>query len=121
MDIDADVALLREERLARVQAHAHTNGTQAERRSSFPGRGECVRGLGKGNEERVALRVHFDTAVPGEGVAEYAPVLGKYRRIFIPELAQKPRRSLDVREEESDGASGQFGHTGMMRRRGVEV
>ena len=45
----------------------------------------------------------------------------KYVGITVAKLLQEPRRPLDVREEEGDGAGGQLGHTGMMRRLGPEV
>jgi len=34
---------------------------------------------------------------------------------------EQPRRPLDIREEEGDGAGGQLGHTVMMRRLAPKV
>ena len=65
----------------------------------------------EGDEERVALRVDLDAAVPLERVAQDTPMLGERSRVVIrAELVQEARRPLDVREEKGDGAGRQVGH-----------
>ena len=65
---------------------------------------------GEGEEERVALRVHLDTAVrPNAGLADQRG--GARQRLGVrlgAELVQQLRRALDVREEERDGAGRQI-------------
>ena len=61
------------------------------------------------DEERVALRVDLDAAVPRERVPQHPPVLGQRLRIPLrAELVQQPRRALDVREQEGDRAGGEI-------------
>ena len=60
----------------------------------------------EGEEERVALRVDFDSPLLCARVADDAPVFGERLRVRLgAELVQQPRRALDVREEEGDGAA----------------
>src|SRR5215203_6879260 len=54
------------------------------------------------DEERVALRVHLDPAVPREHPAQCAIVLGEHLHVPWAELNQKACRALDVREQQSD-------------------
>ena len=62
---------------------------------------------GKGEEERVALRVHLDSTLPSAGLADHAAVLGEGDCVRVgPELVQQLRRALNVGEEEGDGAGG---------------
>jgi hypothetical protein len=121
MDVDADVALLGDERLARVEAHAHADEAGLERNLAVDSRSERVRGLRESNEERVSLRVHLDAAVPAEAFTQRGPMLAECSGVGVAELVQQPRRRLDVREEEGDGPGGQPGHTGMMRRLEAKV
>ena len=60
---------------------------------------------GEGEEEGVSLRVHLDAVVRGARLSDDSPVLGECFRVRLcAELVQQPRRSLNVREEEGDGA-----------------
>jgi hypothetical protein len=43
-------------------------------------------------------------------------MLTEHVRIAVTELVQEPRGSLHVGEKKRDGAGGQVGHIGMMRR-----
>ncbi len=76
--------------------------------------GERSRRRGKGEEERVALRVHLDPTFDGARLADHAAVLGQRLGVRLgPELVQQLRRALDVREEEGDGAGGKVGTHGL--------
>ena len=111
VDVVADVALVGEQRRAGVQADAHADRARLSASVIARGRGDRPRRRGEGEEERVALRVHLDAAVGGEGLAEHATVLGERLRVRLrPELVQQLRRALDVREEERDRAGGEVTH-----------
>jgi hypothetical protein len=116
MDVDADVALLGEERLARVQAHPDADRSGLERNLSVDSRGKCIRGPREGDEERVSLRVDLDATVPAKTFTQRLSMVAKHIRVRIAELVQQPSRSLDVREEEGDCPGWKLAHTGMMRR-----
>ena len=114
MHIDADVAVLGDERFSGVETHAHADRTIGERVTAF-GRGrQRLPRLRERDEERVALRVHLEAAVPREGVTQHPPVLRQHLRVGVPELVQQPRRALDVGEKESDGSGRPLGHAGMI-------
>jgi hypothetical protein len=114
--VDADVALVSKEWLTGVKADPNANRAGGERVARHSGGGERIRRLGKGNEESITLRVHLDTAMAGEGLAESAAVVAQNVRIPIAELVQQPCRALHIGEQERDGAGGKLGHRSMMRR-----
>ena len=101
MDVHADVALVRNGRLPRVDAHPNRELEPALR---LLGRGQRVGGPGEGDEERVALCVDLDAAVTLERLAQHAAVLFQQPGVGLPVLAQQPGRAFDVREQEGDGA-----------------
>ena len=110
--VDPDIALVGDEWLAGVQPHPHTNGTALELVTCL-GRGrKRFRRRREGDEERITLGVDLDAAVTLEGVAQHAPMLGEQVRVTVAVLLQKPRRALDVREEERDRAVRQRRHAG---------
>ena len=99
--VDSDVALAGRRGNARVQPHTHRDRPGRERLVGCecgcrsPGRG------GKGDEERIALRVHLDSIVIGERRTEHAAMLGERVRVVArAERVQQARRSLDVGEQE---------------------
>ena len=55
-------------------------------------------GASEGAEERVALCVDLDPAVPGEGIAHEVAVLLKRLLVAIAQLGHQPGRALDVAE-----------------------
>ena len=61
-------------------------------------------------EERVALRVDLVAAMTGECLTEQTLVVGQDARVAAAELADEPRRTLDVGEEERDGPAGKVRH-----------
>jgi hypothetical protein len=122
VNIDADIPLLGEQWLAGVQTHADTEPTRAEsllRVSRSPKR---VLRPPKGDEKRIALRVHLNPTVPHERVSQYAPVLLEKISIRIAQLVQQPCRPLHVGEEERDCPRGKIApHRVMMRDSAVYV
>ncbi len=111
VDVDSDVALVRDGRRPGVQADPDANRAAAQLVGAGEGGGGgAVRGR-KGDEERVALGIDLDAVVSGEGGAERAPVLRE--RVGVrgrPERVQEPRRALDVREQERHRPAGQVPH-----------
>jgi hypothetical protein len=86
-----------------VEAHAHLQGSARERLLCVGRSLKCARRRGERNEERVSLRVHLDSAVPRDGVANEAPMLRERFRVSVgTELVEELRRALDVREQERD-------------------
>ena len=62
------------------------------------------------DEERVALRVDLEPAVPVESLAKQAAVLGEHLLVTIAQGPEQPSRAFDVREEEGDGSAWKLGH-----------
>jgi hypothetical protein len=114
--VDPDVSLVRDDRLTGVDPDSHPDGAFGERELSIPGRCRRIRGPAEGDEERVALRVDLHAGVCRECSPELPSVIRQHVRIRIPQLAQHPRRPLDVREEERDGAGREIAHAQMIVR-----
>jgi hypothetical protein len=121
VDVDADVSLVGDERLARVEPNAHADRAGLERSLPVGSRSKCIRGPREGDEERISLRIDLDAAMPAEAFAQRLPMLAERIGVGIAELVQKPSRALDVGEEKGDCAGGQLGHTVMMRRLEAKV
>ena len=62
------------------------------------------------DEERIALRVDLVAAVGVERLPEQALMVAEHRAVVVPQPLHQPRRSLDVREQEGDGAGGWIDH-----------
>src|SRR5437773_5981068 len=75
MDVDTYIVIVRDQGFARVQAHAHKDGGGARPRIPSESRLSLGRGcerfarVDEGDEEAVALRLHFDTAVTRDRIA----------------------------------------------------
>ena len=116
MDVDADVPLLADDGLARVEAHAHPQGRPARpfvlgQRSLCGDRGgNRVPGTLEAVEERVALGVDLLASPRTERVADQAAVLGERIGVSVAELLEQLGRALDVGEDEGDGAAVQHRH-----------
>ena len=111
MDVDADVPLVRRQRLARVQPGPNANRAVAERLLELAGSRDRVAGPAEGDEERIALRVHLVALVCRERRPQESPMVGQGLRVPLgPQLVQEPRGALDVREQEGDGSRGPRGH-----------
>ena len=106
VDVLADIALVSEERRARVDSGPDTNPPAhcqsfGEVRGRSHGTGRCR----EREEERVPLRVDLDATLVGAGVAYHRAVVGE--RVRVPlgaELAQQRGRSFNVGEDEGDSA-----------------
>ena len=64
-------------------------------------------GVGERHEHRVALRAEDPAAMGGHGRLQQLAVLRQQRRIGIAEPLEHARRTLDVREQEREGAGRQ--------------
>ena len=111
-DVEAEVALVADGRLAGVQAHPHPHlgalgpvvcAESALGRNRAGDRLRCAR---ERVEERVALRVDFRAALRAQVLAEEPPVLADDFAVVVTERLEQPRRALDVGEEERDRAAG---------------
>ena len=104
------VALVGDERGARVQADAQADRPRCESVRDRLGGSRRSRSGWERNEEGVPLRVYFDAALGSARLAYDPAMLGeRFGVCLCAELAQKARRSLDVGEEEGDGAGRQIG------------
>ncbi len=105
VDVEPDVALLRRDRLARVQTHAHPDRPVGQGVLPLACRLHGVRRARERVEEGVSLRVHLHAAVARERLAKRPAVPSEQARVAISaDLVEQPRRSLHVREQERDGA-----------------
>ena len=105
--VEADVALVRHDRLARVDPDPHADGAALERLAPVGRGGDRVRRPREGDEEGVSLRVHLHPAVLGEGGPQRTPVVGEQLDVRGAVLLEQPRRALDVGEEERHRAARQ--------------
>jgi hypothetical protein len=122
MDVRADVAPVADDRLAGVDADPDSDRAAGERRDGLLGRRYCLPRRGERHEERVALGVDLDPAVPGESLAEHAAVLLEHVGVALcAELVEQPRRALDVREEQRHGAGRKLAHADRFARRRAGV
>jgi hypothetical protein len=118
VDVDPDVALVRDQGLAGVEADPDADGAIREPGLRVAGGRQGVGSPSERDEEGVALGVDLYAVVPLEGVAQHAPVLGERLRVGVAELVHQPRRALDVGEEEGDGAGRELAHPPIIRRSG---
>jgi hypothetical protein len=66
VDIEADIPLLGQPRLTRMQTHPHPDRAARERALSFLGSPYRIRSTTEGDEERVTLRIDLDAIVRRE-------------------------------------------------------
>ncbi len=108
VQVDADVAVVPHEWLARVHAEADADGALGERLLRLGGRLDGIHGTREDGEQRVALAVDDGAVVSGHRVVQDSPVrLERLRVRLRPELVQQGRRTLDVREHHGHRALGQ--------------
>lgn len=88
MHVEADVTLLRQPRLTRVQPHAYANRPTGNHALTVRGGSDGVRRAGEGDEECITLRVDLDALVLGERGAELAPMLVQRLAVAVAELVQ---------------------------------
>jgi hypothetical protein len=111
VDVDSNVAVVSDERLTCVQAHADANRAIGQCVSCPCSSGNGVRCSRERNKERVALGIHFDAAGGSERLAQHPPMLGEHVRVAFTELVQQARRTFHVREEKGDGSCGKVTHS----------
>ena len=105
MDVGADVAVLRDERCSRVQAHTQTDWASSDALVDATRGFQGCRRRGERNEEGVALRVDLDPILLRTSLPHNSPMLGEGARVRLcAELMQELRRALDIGEEEGHGA-----------------
>ena len=115
--IAADVALLRDERRARVQSDSHLDRPRREPLGHRLGSGERSRRCGKGEEERVSLGVDLYPSLGSAGRADHATMLGQSISVRIVAELVTTASALDVGEQERDRAGRESrSHSGMMLR-----
>jgi hypothetical protein len=115
VDVEADVAFVRQERLAGVHTDAHADQRRGERVASVRGGRKRIGRPWECDEEGVALRVHLDAAVALERLPQQPAVLREGVGVRVAELVQQARRALDVGEEEGDSATRKLPHGQMIR------
>ena len=105
----ADVALVAEPRLARVQADPYLDRARGERARHLGSGGERARCRREGEEKGVSLCVDLDTAMRRAGLADHTTMLREHLVVdLVPEFLKELRRALHVGEEEGDGAAGEI-------------
>jgi hypothetical protein len=112
--VDAYIALVRNDRLAGVDADPNPHRPICEFSLDVHRRGDRVARTRERDEERVPLRVHFEPAVASERGTHDAAVLREHVGVALPELVKQPRGALDVREEEGHGPARKLGHVPMI-------
>jgi hypothetical protein len=110
VDVDPDIALVGDDRLAGMEADPHPDRPGLERLLTVRRRRERVFRAGERHEEGIALGVDLDTVVAGERFAEDSPVIGQRGSVSVAELAEQAGRPFDVGEEKGDGAGRQLSH-----------
>jgi hypothetical protein len=91
VNIDAYIPLMGQLRLPCVETHANPQLAAGQDRLPLPGGGDSPRRCGEGVEERVSLRVDFDSRVPLESVAEQPAMLEQRVAVAITELLEEAR------------------------------
>jgi hypothetical protein len=115
VDGQSDIAAVRELGLTRVDTDSNPHlafrrpVVRRKRALSLDRRGDRGACAGEDKEERVSLRIHLEAAEVCERPPQQASVLRQDAGVPLSELALEPRRPLDVREEEREGAAGQPG------------
>ena len=115
--VQTDVIVLPDLRLAGVDAHPHahvdalgpTLGRERPLRAHRGG--DRVARPREGDEERVTLGVDLATVVLVERRPQQALMLAKHLGVAAAQPRQQPRRTLDVAEQERDGAARKLRHT----------
>ena len=110
--VHTDVALFGQERRSGVDADANPNLFGRQRLRELGGRREGAGRGREGDKERVTLRVHLNTVMGGESLAQRSPMLSERLRVRVgPKLLQQPRRALHVREQERDRSGRKLAHS----------
>ena len=117
VDVVTHVPLARHQWRSRVQADAYMNRTSCEPRRQLAGGCQGTRSGRKRDKTGVTLRAHLHSAVLSARLPNDTPMLAERIRVALrTELAQQPRRTLDVREQERHGPSRQLDSHGTQHR-----
>ena len=113
VDIEAEVFVTDERRLASVQPDAHLNASslgpgmrlqrELRRRRATAG----IQRATENDEERVALGAQLVAAMLGQGFAEHRVMGEQHVGVALAELLDESRRAFDIAEKEGDGTGGQ--------------
>jgi hypothetical protein len=108
-DVDAQIPLVADVRLARVQPHADAHlapvrpGVLAERALCRNGCVDRVAGTGEREEEGISLGIDLGAAGRAERLADEAAMVPRERpERRVAQLLEELRRPFDVRERERD-------------------
>jgi hypothetical protein len=112
MDVEAEVRVLADVGLTRVQAHANPHVDAVG--PVVPRKGTLCRHRGRGragslleHDEELVAAVIDDMAFPRlDALAQKPAGIAEHPRVLVAEPLQQLRRCFDVGEEESDGAMG---------------
>src|SRR5919108_5320068 len=85
VDVDPDVALVGQGRLAGVHSHAHANPPFGERVARRGRCGERIGSLRERDEKRIPLCVDLDPAVALKSFAQTPAMLSQHLRIAVAE------------------------------------
>ena len=115
MNAESDVALAGSGRFSCVNPHPHAQHgvvrpvVLGQPALTFDGSGDGILRAPERYKEGIPLSVDLVSAVFGEGLPQDPLMIGERDAVELPaELLQQLGRSLDVREEEGDGADGQL-------------
>ena len=106
MNIQTDVPILGEHRLAVMHPYAHTGRPRCERFLRGCSAGHGVGSLCEHEEDCVPLRIDLNSAVLPEGSSQHPAMLGKRFDIPLAQLAQEQCRPFDIGKHERNGARG---------------
>jgi hypothetical protein len=107
VNVDPNVALIGHGRLAGMDPHPDGD---RERPLRFLRRRDRIGCARESDEEGIPLGIDLDAPVGRKGVAKCAAVLGQRVGIARAQLLEQPGRTLDIGEEEGDGAGRKLGH-----------
>jgi hypothetical protein len=99
MNVEPDVPLFGEQRLAGVEPDADPDWALAQHLVGVDRGRECATGTRERDEERVSLRADLDAAVPSENRTKTTMVIPEQIYTGIPNFLQQPRRALNVGEQ----------------------
>jgi hypothetical protein len=121
MDVEAEVRLVPDVRLAGVHSHPHAQidarGPRVPHESQLGGDEGVGRGLEhrKGDEELVTALVDHDAVPALDRLPEEAAVVVEHVRVAVAEPLQELGRPLDVGENESDCSIGKIRHRSLLQ------
>jgi hypothetical protein len=115
MDVDSDVALVRDRPLAGVQSHPNADRRALERILRIGRRRDGLASRSERDEKRIALGIDFDTTVCVERLAQNATMLREgLGESLRAELLQQVSRPFDVGEQQGDGPRPNGLHSAMI-------